>query len=86
MGKKKVFTVRHVKGRESEYIGLCKPKRNIWIPLLNKGYVLNRIIMWWEIRGSPRFVGRRSCHSLIEAEYQLPHVVLIGIITIFIGV
>lgn len=64
MGKKKVFIVRHVKGRESECIGLCKPKRNIWIPLRNKGYVLNRIIMWRKIRGRPRFGGRRSCHSL----------------------
>lgn len=43
--KKIVFTIRHVKGRESECIGLCKPKRNIWIPLINKGYVRYRVIM-----------------------------------------
>lgn len=27
------FTIRHVKGRESECIEFCKPKRNVWIPL-----------------------------------------------------
>lgn len=78
--KKIVFTARHVKGRKSECIGLCKPGRSIQIPLLNKGYVscgrrhLKPIAL--EAGG--------SVIPCIWSECKIPSVVLTGLRTIFI--